>query len=434
MPETYGAKPHPRALIHGFSSESPLGSFVEKVFPTHRYIEEDDLLRIRMSEWDLVVTLGGLSGLDSHLYIIQFGGARVGITAREPTSLMVEASGYSYATQFEIPDEPTSSIRAVVREALVPHVQEHAENLYWRFAQFTSSRWHQVSVEGRTDIQAFLRDGDGEILAGRLLYKSREIWWVPDVGTGHQKWLAVALEVWAERDGARFPVREEWRERYSWQTPEEVNARNSLQTTRTRLLSVISELRSQEQSLLAEIGKLSGQIDEKERKLLTAQGDELVDQVDLCLSELGFDVTNVDKEISTPGDRREDLRVKNPDGDWSAVAEVRGYTRGAQLNDLLRIGRFVTRYTKEIGEEPSASWYLVNQELKKDPDARQEPLAANGEEVATFAEGGGLVIDTRDLFRLLMAVRRGEIKKERARELLIVSVGRFMFPSTGTSA
>ncbi|MFI5541570.1 hypothetical protein ACIA5H_34825 [Nocardia sp. NPDC051900] len=42
-----------------------------------------------------------------------------------------------------------------------------------------------------------------------------------------------------------------------------------------------------------------------------------------------------------------------------------------------------------------------------------------------FADGGGLVIDTRDLFLLDKAVAAGQVSAEEARGLLMGSVGLF---------
>jgi hypothetical protein len=161
-----------------------------------------------------------------------------------------------------------------------------------------------------------------------------------------------------------------------------------------------------------------------ERGLLTAQGDDLVDAVRACLEEIGFHVVNVDQEIATKGDRREDLRISDHDRpDWVAIAEVRGYKRGAQLNDLLRISRFVARYVQEAGRMPDASWYIVNHNMDQDPSIRPTPLASNPTEVTTFVDGNGLIIDTRFLFKKLMEVRSGLIESRDLRLALISGTG-----------
>ena len=103
---------------------------------------------------------------------------------------------------------------------------------------------------------------------------------------------------------------------------------------------------------------------------------------------------------------------------------IRGYKRGAQLNDLMRIGRFVTRYLQETSKLPNSAWYVVNQYIEQDPDARPSSLSSNPREVETFKEDNGLIIDTRLLFRMQMKVRSGEIQPQDARAKLINATGR----------
>lgn len=109
--------------------------------------------------------------------------------------------------------------------------------------------------------------------------------------------------------------------------------------------------------------------------------------------------------VAVKRDMLEDLRVTDPDEPgWIALAKVRGYKGGAHLRDLLRIGRFVTRFLRDTGDEPSRRWYIVNGFLEHDPSEREEPLHSNPSEVATFTDDGGAVIDTRVLFKLSQEV------------------------------
>ncbi len=186
----------------------------------------------------------------------------------------------------------------------------------------------------------------------------------------------------------------------------------------------VADMGQKKLQVLRELEEESRRANDSDRRLLTAQGDDLVEEVQACLEELGFIVVNVDREITSEGDRLEDLRVKDPDNsDWIALAEVRGYRRGAQLNDLLRIGRFVARYVGETGKMPTASWYIVNHTLAQDPATRPSPLAGNPNEVDTFADGGGLIVDSRFLFRIRMDVRSGRVQPRQARDRLIASTG-----------
>jgi hypothetical protein len=126
------------------------------------------------------------------------------------------------------------------------------------------------------------------------------------------------------------------------------------------------------------------------------------------------------------GDRREDLRVATSDKPgWTALVEVRGYKRGAQVNDLQRIGRFRRRYLQETGRDSDRVWYIVNQFLKDDPAGRSAVFQFNEPDLATFAEDDGLVIDTVQLFSISRAVQLQEIDSALARNSLINATGRF---------
>jgi hypothetical protein len=124
-------------------------------------------------------------------------------------------------------------------------------------------------------------------------------------------------------------------------------------------------------------------------------------------------------------DRREDLRVGLRGSEWCAIVEVRGYKGGAQVNDLMRIERFATRYAADVGKPPDSRWYIVNQFVGRDPDQRPPMLESNPVELADFAEAGGLVADTTEIFRLARDVESGVLTQESARRALLDCRGRF---------
>ena len=107
--------------------------------------------------------------------------------------------------------------------------------------------------------------------------------------------------------------------------------------------------------------------------------------------------------------------------------EVRGYRRGAQVRDLLRIQRFRTRYLKDNDKDADRLWYVVNQFCEGDPENRPTVLASNEAELEAFAEDNGLAIDTTHLFQLWMAVREDRLAAEEARSRLMQAQGRFTF-------
>ena len=114
-------------------------------------------------------------------------------------------------------------------------------------------------------------------------------------------------------------------------------------------------------------------------------------------------------------------------GDWTALSEVKGYIKGAKASDLGSFTKFTGLYVKETGAIPDAMWYIVNQFRFDHPDSRPQALSGHDDEVAVFADQHGLVIDTRDLFRLQKAVASGSLDKAAARLLLTESTGRLEY-------
>lgn len=155
--------------------------------------------------------------------------------------------------------------------------------------------------------------------------------------------------------------------------------------------------------------------------MLTGTGDELVQAVAGALTRLGFVVE--DRDAIGAREKLEDLRVR--DGDWIALCEVKGYTKGGSVTDMVKINRFVERYVRDTNAWPDARWYVVNQFKDRDPSSRMQLLRGQDEDVEGFAESNGLAIDTRSLFLLDKAVANGEIDKGKARTLLREAVGRF---------
>jgi len=141
------------------------------------------------------------------------------------------------------------------------------------------------------------------------------------------------------------------------------------------------------------------------RRLITAQGDELVDEVASAFEAFGFGVEQVDDALTSGMPKREDLRLRDPadpNSDWEAIVEVRGYGKsGGTTADIQRIGRFANFYLGEKGRLPDKRMYVVNGQIELPPSQRELPLASAREDVELFGEDNGVVISTLDLFRVL---------------------------------
>jgi hypothetical protein len=380
---------------------------------------------ISQTEWDAAVVFGSAERLRDHLFVIQVGGNYGGKISGPRTLLAIKA--LSRATSFIIPDNLPDSVKPLM-PSLVKLVESKSPNDVMK-ASYSD---HTGSFDPNRPIaQPFILDSDQQVLAGAFFRfpKFTPWWWLPDGIEAPERWVAAVLTEWTNVDSERFPGAPQWQHRREWQTSTEIDLVARIQAVRDkykRYKAVLAELDQEEFSLGAEMEKAVAEASATVRRLLTAQGDELVDEVQTTFEELGFTVTNVDKEITNPGDRREDLRVSAPDRPgWITIVEVRGYKRGAQLNDLMRINRFATRYRRETGNLPNSAWYVVNQYLDQDPTARPVPLISNTPEVETFAEDNGLIIDSRLLFRLRLRVRSGDLQPSDAQAKLINASGLF---------
>jgi hypothetical protein len=416
-----GGQPRPRMIVYGLPTVAALSDELAHLVPTIRIVE--DYLEwqnfVRQQEFDCAVVFGDAPPLESHMYVIQFGGAFLFTQTEGQTTWKVEARGRSVAQEFMVDDLP-APISSLVQSDLLPQLRENASH---PTLSQRAARWKDdPGPENWGTFSAFLRDADAQRLAGRFARDGDgpEWWWIPAVTPQATKWVAVALEQWAEKDAARFPSGPAWRDLEAWRTPEESSAAAEVENVERRRVELLQSLAIAAAEAETKLRDFTAVADANERRLLTAQGEDLVEEVAVTLREFGFEVEDVDRTRAKPGDHLEDLRVVDPGhGDkWIALCEVRGYSGGAQLNDLLRLGRFEKRFFTETGTAPSAIWYVVNHSLKSSPDARQEPLASNPAEVLTFGEGDGLVIDTRALFRLRMSVRRQDTSADEVRRLL----------------
>jgi hypothetical protein len=129
--------------------------------------------------------------------------------------------------------------------------------------------------------------------------------------------------------------------------------------------------------------------------------------VKAVLERIGFEVGDADQ--TRTGQKLQDLIVRDPEGTWIALVEVKGYdTSGGRPSDLAQIARFVGIYQGEHGSPPDASWYVVNQQRLRPPAQRRVLMSNHPEDVEQFAaRENGVLIDTRDLFSLDRMVSSG---------------------------
>ena len=240
--------------------------------------------------------------------------------------------------------------------------------------------------------------------------------WLPAIARARLKeWLTFAIGLWHEQAPDRFPINADWETEDQWASPDELEARDALGQFDTGEEARRVASAAHRAALAARLEKTAPSgVDA--RRLITADGKDLVMAVSAALETLGFTVTDADHLPEHKSAKQEDLRVQL--GDWIALAEVKGYTKGAKSNDLNQISKAAATFALG-GKAVDALWYVVNANRTIDPAVRDVPLQSDPDTVNSFSSIWNLrVIDTRELFRLRRAVQDGTITKMGAQEQL----------------
>lgn len=428
---TIGAKPRPRALILQFPDD--VAARIAELFPTSRSIARASEVQVRLDEWDVVVIRrGGYEyGLPRHLYVIGFGTAKLGEPDETSSSgfiYIVGHEGNTLAQEFQIGPDLHPDVHALVERDLIPLAQGQKENLV--ITRSHGDSWSVVRPATEPWIKPFLLTTEPSVLAGaiRRLGAQAEAWSLPEV-EDPVPWVRAALRVWHELDPSRFPFDPGWPSEPRWMTNREAGLTADIARLQTERQNFIDESEAKQKELEGEFATAADDATHGQRRLLTAQGDDLVDEVLAALSTLGFNVENRDK-VNPENARLEDLRITAPgdDPDWIALAEVRGYSNGgAATKDLLRLSRFADLFREETGRAPSRRWYLVNQFTRRDPSTRPPVFVTSPEELAVFESQNGMVLDTSHLFLLVKGVEAGRIDRDASRRELMKASGRFNY-------
>ncbi|MCO1615413.1 hypothetical protein M8C11_11880 [Micromonospora sp. CPM1] len=426
MSEVFGDEPRPWVLALGFDEADELGQAVGREAGKVTYLDRKRSInsQVRQSDYDAFVVIGLGPSVAGHLRVLQFGGAGThGNEQGEDLSFYQAKTGVGVAGRLLGPD-PGVPVEAseLARRSLAPFLQVKTPRAL--VARYTPSGRPAPWSEDDEGIEAFVREKDGFPCAGIWARPQGVPWWwlpgdVPDRG----EWVAAAFAQWRREDPTRFPSGPDWSDEDPWRTTAEIAAQLALEDQLRHEAEVLNELAASRSRLVAVREAARAAADAAERRLLTAQGDELVAEVKAAFEELGFEVIDSDSLPANASEKLEDLRVTT--GDWVALAEVKGYAgrRTAKTSDLLQIGRAAMRYAAAEGRVPDAQWYVVNQQAGSNPARRPRPLSSNPGDVRDFARAGGLVIDTADLFRIREAVRCGSLTQEAAFSLLRKSTG-----------
>lgn len=430
-----GEPPHPQVLFLGFEDDDPAYRAMASLVPSARLTDAEDMRALRLLEWDVLVSRRASVAAPGHMHVLALGCQDLGMASTNNMAMNVMYRDSQASVILNVTDDLPDELGRLVLGELVPWLRTQPQRPYLKAPLYESLVGPVVpNPLASPPARAFVRDADGKMIAGDFERSGGgtvggRCWALPFVPERPEQWLAAALVDWHERTPQRVPALPGWKTRPTWLTAAEVLAQDALNALRNERSTLSAELEARERELAAAAIDAESAADRGPRRLLTAQGDELVAAVTEALEVLGFLVTNMDeKAVLRPGTPKvEDLRLTDPaEPTWTNITEVRGYTGGAKVSDLQRLGRFAALYQVSTGSLPVSRWYVVNQFLEKDPDLRADPLAGSEEDVRVFAEDRGLVVDSRQLFLLRRRVVDGVVTPEEARALLRRRVGVFV--------
>lgn len=302
-----GSKPRPRVLVWGIEPSSELGIFINEIAPTVRFVGHvTDMKFVRQAEWDAVIlsgdppagsaAMGPGPSFEDNLMVIQFGGSNIaGYLTHNPIGwVRIGSAVGSVATEFVVADDASPRIRKLVFSTLLPWLQAQTANDV--IIQTNTGTGKTIDL-----IKPFIMDADRRPLAGSIELGGREWWWLPRETPNKDMWIATALSEWSKSDPTKFPAEPIWVDRPQWQTKNERDALLTLDLLRQERDRVIADLLQREQELTRKYDDSRREADRRERRLLTAQGSELVEEVHAALEEIGFKVQEMDVEQVSKG-------------------------------------------------------------------------------------------------------------------------------------
>lgn len=456
--QTINERPRPRVLVLGFgepANDTTIAEVVAEVAPTVETARRAG--QVDLHEYDAVVTGSTFASIDS----VPHPDTARGWSSEPPpnwwkwtqdlpphVSIFYIPSGNSgglidfspaEGEGADLPDVVLLSEPRVVgtHVTYVRGLPGHLDDLVKRHAAPRAQlRDHHVTFDRRVaeggsdrkdalEVRPLLLGPRDAMLAFTYQRSAEAAAWVLPVDlVGDLKaWVVAAFREWHELYLRRFPAVADWRT-HGWTTPAEDAVSSEIASLEAAFADATREFEARRAELDDALTAAAASVDAYERALLTGTGDELERAAARALSDLGFQVEEMDE--TWPADaRREDYRITDPDAaDWIAVGEAKGFRKGVSETGLQSLARWVRFYVLDHRAVPSAQWYIANQFLLEDPATRPAPLHGRDDVVASFAADDGLLLDTRVLFRLVVTSQRHPGLKPRIRELLRSARGR----------
>jgi hypothetical protein len=428
-------RPRPRVVVK-FSTKEHQDQWVEALgalFETVQPINDDDA--INWGEFDCLFTD------DAHLtfrYTTRGGGWRFRYPEHINVFLLVnDADGsvnlvYSPATQREF-GNPLGTIG--IRHGVVGSHIRRVDGLDDRIAAAIDMDLAPVVKEFdrhtvfRTDDPSrfefrplLLGPNNGPLAITAVLSHGASLWVLPNFfPILPMNLVRAAYREWSVSDSARFPALPDWEGDSSYFTAKELEIAARIEAEDARFAALRAQHSESAAALAEELALARDEADAGTRALLTADGSVLASAVLSALVTLGFHCRDMDDEF--PESHREDLRVSDGDDpDWEAIAEVKGYSKGAKVDIIQQANRHARIYAAENGRNPTV-WMIVNAQRRQSPETREKPFTSRADEMAVVEDSGDMVLDSRVLFELVRRVEAGSLDPQKARSWLRGSSG-----------
>lgn len=424
---TYGEVARPQGVFVGYSEEDPKLRAMTSMIAGHTLAKNAELRGHRPRDFDLAVQRAQPEiRAASHLHLLMFGCSDHG--PMQPNDRHYYSSlnyaGSQPSRTITVNTKLSDRLRGLVQQELVPWLlaQNARPVLFGR-----ASNGHSYALNGsslNSDAVPFVLDADNNVIAGafRRSHEGSFAWVLPHDPEHPEVWLAEFLRQLHSIDPERFPEPTPWRTKAAWMSGDELAAQETLDALDARNVRWERAFRERKTSVEAHLLHAATAADAGLRRLLTAQGDELTEAVAHALADLGFTTTDEDAERDGGGmARAHDLNVVNPDRPAEVIiVEVKGTARGA----LMQAQQHILRYTARHRQQPDRCWLIINHLHNRPPDERPLLLQGANDDIAVFAQAGGVLIDTKDLFHLVKRVTGGTLTSEKARAILTTRVGR----------
>ncbi|WP_143264709.1 hypothetical protein [Arthrobacter sp. 49Tsu3.1M3] len=416
----FNVQPRPRVLFEDLPQEVLTKEFLELV-PTIKLVTSTE--RVHEDEYDILVTFAkDARRRSAHLHVLSFGAGVAGGYLEDRTKYFFARDVSTLANELAIPTDVPPALAALLKTSVIPNMPEGHKEV-WRLVRAAQGYLATVAEDGTLASRCIplVHIGAKQSVYALLAERGGKLNLVlPAETQQHLAWLRLFLDMVGNVDPDSVPPDVDWKSSARWSPPEVSKHVGDLQALRQAHEEALTEFQRREQEIQAQLEESTRLADEGTRRILTSDGDELVEAVTTVLEDLGFTVRDMDDHHDErTGAKLEDLRAEDPsDADWLTLVEVKGYAKGAKVNDVPQItGRPAVAYTKETGQEPPAVWHIVNAWRGTNPSTRVQAIP-NDDDLRPLTEAEGALIDTRDLYEAWRDVSAGIADAESVRASL----------------